>query len=74
MSCELLILEMQDGMMCKNDKATVKMMIDKAIENKPDSIEMVFKWQLYIELKTIVKVIPLKNDEVILEAYVTIYK
>ena len=61
MSCELLILEMQDGMMCKNDKATVKMMIDKAIENKPDNIEMVFKWQLYTELKTIVEVIPLKQ-------------
>jgi len=62
MSNRLLILEMQDGMMCKNDKATVKMMIDKAIENKPDNVDMVFKWQLYTKIKTIVEVIPLDRE------------
>lgn len=58
----LLILEMQDGMMCKNDKDTVKMMIDKAIENKPDHIDLIFKWQMYTKIKTYVEIIPLKRD------------
>ena len=62
MKNRLLILEMQDGMMCKNDKNTVKMMIDKAIENKPDNMDMVFKWQLYTKIKTIVEVIALKHE------------
>ena len=62
MKNRLLILEMQDGMMCNNDKSTVKMMIDKAIENKPDNMDMVFKWQLYTKIKTIVEVIPLDRE------------
>ena len=58
----LLILEMQDGMMCKNDKTIVKEMIDKASENKPDHIDMIFKWQLYTKIKTYVEIIPLNHD------------
>lgn len=58
----LLILEMQDGMMCNNDKDTVNIMIDKAIENKPDHIDLVFKWQLYTKIKTYVDIISLRHD------------
>lgn len=58
----VLILEMQDGMMCRNDKSIVKNMIDKAIENKPDHIDLIFKWQLYTKIKTYVEIIPLKHD------------
>ncbi len=59
---QTLILEMQDGMMCKNDKSIVKMMIDEAVKHVPEHINLIFKWQLYTFIKTYVEVIPLKHE------------
>jgi sialic acid synthase SpsE len=57
-----LILEMQDGMMCKNSKSVVKDMIDAAINNISSNINLIFKWQLYTKIKTYVEIIPLKHE------------
>lgn len=58
----MIILEMQDGMMCKNEKSVVKKMIDSVIDTgvKPD--ELVFKWQLYESIDNGLEMIPLEYE------------